>query len=177
MIQVKVIVDGPYIPKFDTFVKEIEAECAAMAQDIKKSEEDVMANWVNKAQVTVTQKVEGGKTVFHIAPTGDKDKYWAWVSGGVKGHHISPRNFPFLQFKYQGPKVSYIPKTYPGQGWGGSGTYQGPKRKFFDGVDWPGIEARDFEGQIVTTYKPAFEIRINAAFERALAKAKASMAR
>lgn len=175
MIQVKIVVDGPYIPKFDA--QEIINECAAMAQDIKKSEEDVMANWVNKAQVTVTQKTEGGKTVFHIAPTGDKAKYWAWVSAGVKRRFIVPRNFPYLKFRYRGKGISYIPKTYPVGGWGGPGTYQGPKHKFFDGVDWPGIEARDFEDQIWRAYKPTFDIRVNAAFERALAKAKAGMAR
>ena len=174
-MQITITVEGPYIPNLDLIADGIVAELDKISQDIKRSEESVMENWVNKAQVVIDRQVSRASASFHIHPTGENAKYWAWVSLGVKARHISPKTSAFLAFKYQGPKVSYIPKTYPGQGWGGPGQYMGNVQKFFDGVNWPGIEPRDFEGQIWNAYKPTYDVRLGAAFDKALTQVKASM--
>jgi hypothetical protein len=79
-----------------------------------------------------------------VEPYGMGANHWRWVSRGVPGHIIRARNKKVLSFR-----TKYSAKTRVGDIF-----YKGPGN--FEGwsvmakeVDWPGIEPRNFEEEIL----------------------------
>lgn len=138
-----------------------------------KSEMDkVTANWYTKPQMAGrysnpdqdTQQMyvfprAGGPTTQEGLTGRD---VWTILSLGAKAHDISARNAPTLRIR-----AGYIPKTMPGGFWGGPGVFIGDvyRKK---AVSHPGVEARNFEEEIVKKVGQSIEKVIIQAIEAAL---------
>lgn len=100
------------------------------------------ANWsispLWNAKVTI-----GARLILDLKPTGAGEKKWRWVSGGTRQHDINPKRRNWLVFG-----SGYVPKTLPKGTYGGKGVYIGDT-VFTKHVNHPGIDARNFEQDVV----------------------------
>lgn len=102
------------------------------------------ANW--STSPLWSAKISGSASlVLDLKPTGAGEWKWRWVSGGTQRHDITPKKAKYLKFG-----SGYVPKTLPGGTFAksGNGEYIGGD-VFTQHVDHPGIDARNFEQDVV----------------------------
>lgn len=121
------------------------------------------ANW-STSPVWNSKVSAGAKITLTLRPTGAGAKKWRWVSGGTKRHDITPKRRSYLVFG-----SGYVPKTLPGGTFAksGNGEYIGDT-VFTKYVDHPGIDARNFEQDVVDEKEGAVNGAIAAAVARAV---------
>lgn len=105
-----------------------------------------VANWEISISFRGTYRTIGGAPgSITIIPFGSGRERWEWVSRGVHGHLITPRNAPSLTIR-----TGFQRKTAPGNIYGRAGGYAPPsqwRRKAY--VSWGGIAPRQFEENII----------------------------
>lgn len=113
---------------------------------------------------------KGNMTGFSltVGPSGPNKKFWVFVSGGTVPHEISPKR-PGGYMTIRGGVGGYRPRTLPGDYYGGPGDYdQASTFKTRNTVNHPGIQAREFEKEIVAKHERAIVVMITQAVQRAL---------
>lgn len=111
----------------------------------------VVEDWKKRPDFSADYRRDGNEWVLWVHPTGPVAKVWRWLSAGVEPRVIRPRRKTRLKFR-----GGYQPRTVPGQPfYSGPGKYTGDIH-FDTLVNWPGIEARDFEGGILEEYSPTY---------------------
>jgi hypothetical protein len=143
-------------------LKEQGRECA---NELMQMENAIVGNWKMKPAFTIAEKESNDVAEFTVTPVGANVNRWRAVSRGAHGKMIVPKNVPMLRFPYAGKGVSYMPKTMRGF-YGGPGSKVGPIRQF-SAVNWPGIEGRHFEEDVMEAYRPTFNAKMNSAVARA----------
>lgn len=117
----------------------------------------VVEDWKSKPKFSVRYeeslgtRVGRGNWKVHVYPDGPVAKVWGWLTHGVPGREIVPRNADFLKYR-----TEYKAKTSPSSPYySGPGVYRGPT-VYASSAPWPGIEPRNFEEQIEDDYREPF---------------------
>lgn len=160
----------PILPPANIFAKKaarIEAEIAAtLRSDVAALLSSALAkrsaNWSKSPKWNARVSV-GGSIILDLKPTGEGKKLWTWVSGGTGRHDITPKRRKWLKFE-----SGYVPKTLPKGTFGQAGKYIGGT-VFTQYVNHPGIDARNFEQDVVDEEGRKVEGMIEAAVARAVA--------
>jgi hypothetical protein len=162
------------LPDFDQIIEAVEAELDDVIKPALISLlEQRVANWKTQVDFEGRKVINQDSISVYVYPTTGKDIF-GFVSKGTKDHDIpsqpkGPRQF--LQFPYQGPGQSHIPKTTPGGGYGGPGVKIGPVTRFKQ-VHHPGIRPRNIEKHVKDEYQPEFRRLVENAFRRGIRAAK-----
>lgn len=170
MIEASVEVEIPKGFDFEQVEEQLNQGLRESARDHRADMESFVMNWKHKPGFKSDEKRQSDGHSISIYPTGENAKYWRFVSFGTEGRIITPVRAPNLVFRYQGAGQSYVPKTTRGGGFGGAGKKIGPVRRF-SGVKWPGIDAREFEKEVIKANRKEFEKNMKEALERGLKQA------
>lgn len=130
-----------------------------------------VADWKEKPKFRGTISVKPDSITLNVAPVIGKStkknpsigQIFQWVDKGTKPYVIRPRKKPALAFR-----ANYRPRTkYRAKSQQGPGTANGPWQHA-QKVNHPGIEARDFSGQIADDYKVEFKRTVEVDLRRAI---------
>lgn len=122
---------------------------------VKKEFEKTTATWKGaKPTFEIAIGLTGKDAIVLIGPAGDPEgaQKWVWLNDGTKPHVIKAKNVPNLIFRHGS---GFKPKTKVKTFSSGPGANTGPivsKKQ----VKHPGIEARDWTGEIVKKRKKKF---------------------
>lgn len=112
--------------------------------DIRQNFESTVDTWRRKPVFEpYGVQVQTSGNIAKVETLTESEVY-RWVSKGTKPHKIVPVNVPQLVFP-----GTFTPKTKPGTILAGPG-FSGPPIEYrgAEGVNHPGVEAREFEKQI-----------------------------
>lgn len=157
---------------FDLIIRHVErALDDTVKPEVVAAHEEEVKDWDHKVQFGSMKRVNDKGISIFVYPKGDNKDIYFWVSAGTPAHDITPKNAPFLEFKWGGPG-SHKPKTFPYGKPLRLGGGQSPHHVKMLKVRHPGIEPRHFEKQIADEYYPRFRSVVEAAFKRGIRAAK-----
>jgi hypothetical protein len=141
--------------------RNVEAALRGPAKRIMKKEMNkTVKNWDTPIQMVGRySNIKGAVGSMLVFPRGEGRRFWAILDQGAKGRTIAAVNAPALRYR-----PGYAPKTRPGGRWGGSGRRSGPLITA-KSVNWPGIEARNFEKEVAKNVEPELVKIVQAALE------------
>ena len=121
---------------------------------VKKELEKTTATWTGaKPTFDILISLTGGNATLLVGPGGSKEgaEKWIFLNFGTKPHIIRAKNVPNLIFKVGGFQPKTKVKVFSSGPGASDGTFVSKKQ-----VQHPGIEARDWTGEIVKRRKKKF---------------------
>lgn len=156
------------VPEKNYFSKRASRLQAELVATLKGEVRDILANALEKRSANWSTSPSwpakisaGARLILDLKPTGAGEWKWRWVSGGTKAHDIDPKRRNWLVFG-----SGYVPKTLPKGTYGQAGKYIGGT-VFTKHVNHPGIDARNFEQDVVDEEGD----KVTGALEAAVARA------
>jgi hypothetical protein len=132
-------------------------ELRAEGRAVKKEFEKTTATWKGaKPTFEIAIGLTGTDAIVLIGPAGNQEgaQKWVWLDEGTKAHVIKAKNVPNLVFQ-----TNFTPKTKIKTFSSSLGSSSPPWRATKQ-VQHPGIEARDWTGEIVKRRRKKFTQRI-----------------
>jgi len=126
---------------------------------IKREFEKTVATWDGaKPTFKVAIGLTGQDAIVLVGPAGSTEgaQKWVWLNDGTRPHPIAAKNVPNLVFRHgSGFKAKTKVKVFGSGPGANTGALVKKKR-----VQHPGIEARDWTGEIARLRRKAFNKRI-----------------
>jgi hypothetical protein len=132
-------------------------ELRAEGRIIKKEFEKTTTTWKGaKPTFKIAIGLTGQDAIVIVGPAGDTEgaQKWVWLDEGTKPHVIKAKNVPNLKFR-----TNFTPKTKVKTFSSRKGSIKPPWRSTPQ-VRHPGIEARDWTGEIAKRRRKPFTKRI-----------------
>lgn len=143
--------------KVDKIRLNILNELRAEGEIVKKEFEKTTATWQGaKPTFEIAIGLTGQDAIVLIGPAGSTEgaQKWVWLDKGTKPHTIQAKNVPNLAFR-----VNFKPKTKVKTFSSSAGSIAPPWVNT-PKVNHPGIEARDWTGEIAKRRRKKFTQRI-----------------
>ncbi len=145
------------------YEREIREAMEDMGEVVKKSLEDVVADWDHKPDFSTRLTVRVGEILMDVYPTGPDKQIFIYVDQGTRPHVIRPRGGRRGLLIFQ---EGYVPRTTPGGGYGGPGKATGAWRGA-PVVHHPGNAPRKFTAMVLNANKATFNAAIRDAIREA----------